>query len=288
MFAQLGDVAAANFWWLAVAVFLVGVTAETLRPRNETSFPAFRWASNFVLYIACVLLAAAVVHAASLATLAPFPRVDPFAFIRSVGGDISVLIVGILSLDLFAYVIHRLEHSVFCFWRFHAVHHSDVELDVSTALRHHPVEYATTTVVISAVFALLGLPVWVLAVYGLMFFLSSLFQHLNVRFPPRAERAIQAGLVSPDMHRLHHSADPRHYNFNFGSVFSIWDRAFGTYRMIASQDSVTFGVGIQLRRWTGLWLPWILPFSLHRPAGRSIRAWSRSNRDHLVAMRERK
>ena len=189
-----------------------------------------------------------------------------------------MLIAGLLLLDLAVYGLHRLQHAVFPLWRFHAVHHSDTEMDASTALRHHPLAYLMVAVSVSVLFPLLGMPLWVFAVYGVVLFAAALFQHLNVRLPDRLERMLQLVIVCPDMHRLHHSTVPDHYNSNFGNVLSVWDRLFGTYRTVArhERDQISFGLGAGLDRPPGMLWPWTLPFILHRPA----RA-SRATRDPM-------
>lgn len=269
MLAQLGDAASAHFWGIAVVAFLAGIGFETLFPDRETTFPALRWASNFLLYAACIALAALVTGAQPLSAVMHLGFPGPFDVIDATGGDATLLIAGILSLDLFIYWLHRLEHSVFLLWRFHSVHHSDLEFDASTAIRHHPLEYAVTTVLVSLVFGVLGLPVWVFAVYGVVFFLSALFQHLNLRMPGGLEQGLQRALVGPAMHRVHHSVDARYFNSNFGSVFSIWDRMFGTYQGLSGveRDFIAVGVAVPTEMVTHLWSPWILPFILPRGTG---------------------
>ena len=269
MLAWLGDGASDHFWWIAVVAFLAGIGCETLFPDRDTAFPALRWASNFLLYAACIAFAAVITAAQPLGAVMHLGLPRPFDVIDAICGDAALLIAGILSLDLFVYWLHRLEHSVFLLWRFHSVHHSDTELDASTAIRHHPLEYAVTTVLVGLVFGVLGLPVWVLAVYGVVFFISALFQHLNLRLPAGLERALQRVLVGPAMHRMHHSIDARYFNSNFGSVFSIWDRMFGTYQGLsgAERDFIAFGVAVPMEMVTRLWSPWILPFILPRETG---------------------
>ena len=230
MVAWLGDVAAQNFWWCAVIGFLAAIAWETATPERATRFPAIRWINHLLIYAGCIVLAAVFDPAQAITALIPTGAPVPFRIIQATGGATAVLIVGLLLLDLAVYGLHRLQHAVFPLWRFHAVHHSDTEMDASTALRHHPLAYLMVAVSVSVLFPLLGMPLWVFAVYGVVLFAAALFQHLNVRLPDRLEKTLQLVIVCPDMHRLHHSTVPDHYNSNFGNVLSVWDRLFGTYR----------------------------------------------------------
>jgi sterol desaturase/sphingolipid hydroxylase (fatty acid hydroxylase superfamily) len=139
------------------------------------------------------------------------------------------LVVGFLLLDLMSYFLHRCEHAVPLLWRFHALHHSDPELDVTTAVRHHPFEFIFVSV--DYVFALLvvNIPAVFVLIHAVATFATAAVQHGNIRLPERVERWLQPVLVTVDMHRLHHSVELEQSNSNYGAVFSIWDRLFGTY-----------------------------------------------------------
>ena len=151
---------------------------------------------------------------------------EPLTLLEAHAGDGPVLLAGVLAIDLYIYIVHRLQHIVFVLWRFHVVHHADTAVDASTALRHHPLEYLVNAVIVNLLFALLGLPLWVVACYGVISLSVALFQHTNVRLPAWLETTLDLVIVGPALHRAHHSSDPAHHNFNFGNVFTIWDRLF--------------------------------------------------------------
>ena len=154
------------------------------------------------------------------------------------------LVAGFLLLDLLYYLVHRLEHAVPYLWCIHALHHSDPDVDVTTSVRHHPVEIIFTSATYWVAVLALDLPAIVAAAHGLALFATAAVQHGNIRLPERLERWLQPVLVTVDMHRLHHSVAFNQANSNYGAVFSIWDRLFGTYTWISREqhDHLVFGV----------------------------------------------
>jgi sterol desaturase/sphingolipid hydroxylase (fatty acid hydroxylase superfamily) len=154
------------------------------------------------------------------------------------------LVAGFLLLDLMRYLVHRCEHAVPLFWRFHALHHSDPDVDVTTSVRHHPVEYLLASLVYWLAVIVLEIPAVVVLTHGLAVFATAAVQHGNIRLPERLERWLQPVLVTVDMHRIHHSIEFSRANWNYGAVLSIWDRLFGTLtRMSREQhEKIVFGV----------------------------------------------
>jgi sterol desaturase/sphingolipid hydroxylase (fatty acid hydroxylase superfamily) len=154
------------------------------------------------------------------------------------------LAAGFLLLDLLRYLVHRCEHAVPIFWRFHALHHSDPDVDVTTSVRHHPVEYLLGSAVYWLVVILLDVPATVVLTHGLAVFGTAAVQHGNIRLPEWLDRALQPALVTVDMHRIHHSVLFEQANSNYGAVLSVWDRLFGTYTSLsrAKHERIVFGV----------------------------------------------
>jgi sterol desaturase/sphingolipid hydroxylase (fatty acid hydroxylase superfamily) len=159
-------------------------------------------------------------------------------------------VVGFLLLDLVRYLVHWCEHAVPLFWRFHALHHSDPDVDVTTSVRHHPIEYVLASAVYWLAVLVFDVPTVVVLSYGAALFGTSAIQHGNIRLPERLERWLQPVLVTVDMHRLHHSTSFEEANSNYGAVFSFWDRLFGTYIQIsrAQHERIVFGVDELPRR----------------------------------------
>jgi len=154
------------------------------------------------------------------------------------------MIVGFLLLDLMRYLVHRCEHAVPLLWRFHALHHSDPDVDATTAVRHHPVEYLFASAVYWFALQVLDIPAVVVLSHGLTTFATAAVQHGNIRLSKRLERWLQPVLVTVDLHRVHHSVSFEQANSNFGAVLSVWDRLFKTYTSLstAQHESIIFGV----------------------------------------------
>lgn len=155
---------------------------------------------------------------------------------------VAQLVAAFVVMDLATYLMHRLFHAQRWLWLMHSVHHSDAEVDVSTSVRHHPVEVAIDVAVKLGLYLLLGLPLWIEAARTLLINPLSMAQHANIAYPPWLERPLRWLLVTPAMHRVHHLAEERETNSNFGQCFSAWDRLFGTYRQPDSALPRRFGL----------------------------------------------
>jgi sterol desaturase/sphingolipid hydroxylase (fatty acid hydroxylase superfamily) len=139
-------------------------------------------------------------------------------------------IVGVLLLDLVgAYTIHLIEHKVKWMWRFHMVHHADTHVDTTTANRHHPGESVFRAVFTAMGILVCGAPIWLFMLYQSISVVVSQFNHANIRLPLWLDTAISYVLVSPNMHKVHHHIVRPQTDSNYGNIFSIWDRLFGTF-----------------------------------------------------------
>lgn len=267
MIAWIGNVAADWFWWIAICGFVVAIVAESAFPDREFRFPGWRWADHIALYGVCLIAAALLDPRNLVLSVMPGQQDMLFPLIEKQTGEVGVLIVGLLLLDLFVYFLHWLQHRFLPLWRFHAVHHSDDQMDASTAMRHHPIAYLMVAICVGVLFAVLGLPAWVFPVFGVALFAAALFQHVNLRLPHGFERVLGFILVTPEMHRMHHSANPAHQSRNFGNVLSVWDRIFGTLYLPADQEEreLVLGLSDGPMHPTPLWT-WIMPFMRFRPA----------------------
>jgi sterol desaturase/sphingolipid hydroxylase (fatty acid hydroxylase superfamily) len=152
------------------------------------------------------------------------------------------LIVAFVVMDLSTYAVHRLFHAQRWLWLMHSVHHSDAEVDVSTSIRHHPVEVAIDVAVKLGLYLLLGLPLWIEAARTLLINPLSMAQHANIAYPAWVERPLRWLLVTPAMHRVHHLPEAPATDSNYGQCFSFWDRLFGTYRAPDSALPPRFGL----------------------------------------------
>ena len=154
------------------------------------------------------------------------------------------VVAGILLMDFFgAYLAHYVEHKVKPLWMVHLVHHTDHNVDTTTANRHHPIES-----VIRFVFTLLGVfvvgtPIAIVFLYQSLSVVFTQLTHANIKLPKAVDKAISYVLVSPDMHKIHHHYVLPYTDSNYGNIFSIWDRLFGTYRYMDREDLV-YGVDV--------------------------------------------
>lgn len=165
------------------------------------------------------------------------------------------IFLAVVLLDLAIYLQHVLAHAVPAFWRLHRVHHSDRGFDATTGVRFHPLEILLSMTIKFAVIVALGAPAIAVLAFELLLNAGSLFNHGNVRLPSVLDRALRTLIVTPDMHRLHHSVLARELNSNFGFNLSLWDRLFGTYRrepQLGHRDMLLGVAGFEDPRQLGL------------------------------------
>jgi sterol desaturase/sphingolipid hydroxylase (fatty acid hydroxylase superfamily) len=224
---------------------LVVALWEFCRPRRQREFPALRRRfANIGIWILNLLLAAFLLPPAAVVR----PRIEALSGLALPSWPIAdaglSLVTAFLLLDLIRYVVHRCEHAVPLFWRFHALHHSDPDVDVTTAVRHHPLEDIPCSAIYWLAVLVLDIPVAAVISHGLAVFVTAAVQHSNIRLPEWLERSLQPVLVTVDMHRIHHSVVFEQANSNYGAVLSVWDRLFGTYARLsrAQHDRIVFGV----------------------------------------------
>ena len=213
------------FGGIALAAALEGVA-----PRRAPALPLrARWLRHFALALIDPLVARALLPllevgaavAAAQAGTGLFHRVDAPRWIAAAGS--------LLALDAVRYGQHRLLHRVPWLWRLHRMHHTDVDYDFTTAFRFHPLESLFTASVGVLAVAALGAPVEAVVANEVLFVGASLFAHANVRVPRDLDRLLRFCVVTPDLHRVHHSAEPTETDSNYGSVLPLWDRLLGTY-----------------------------------------------------------
>ena len=161
--------------------------------------------------------------------------------VLGVGGWVNIL-ASVVLLDGFTYAWHRAYHRVPLMWRLHRAHHSDLDLDVTSAGRFHLFEMALSALVRLGVIAAIGADAASVVIFEIVFGLANQIEHANVHLPPQLDDWLQWIVVTPDMHRIHHSQRPEHTNSNFSTIFSWWDRLCGSYRAIQDQHSLVIGL----------------------------------------------
>jgi sterol desaturase/sphingolipid hydroxylase (fatty acid hydroxylase superfamily) len=153
-------------------------------------------------------------------------------------------LIAIIVLDALAYAQHRLLHRVDILWRFHAVHHSDPEVDVTTTFRHHPVEAIFNGALVGGVVLAIGFSPAEIVAYTWVVFFIELLAHANLALPSWFGAVLGKIIVTPEFHHLHHSRSNAEANANFGQAFSVWDTLFGTARVRSSEDPSRFEFGL--------------------------------------------
>ena len=171
--------------------------------------------------------------------------------------------VAFLLMDLSLYFQHVMFHSLPLFWRFHRVHHSDLDCDITTGLRFHPFEILISMLIKFLTIAALGIPVLTIVVFEITLNAASMFTHSNIKIPVKIESMLRWFIVTPDMHRIHHSTNENETNSNFGFFISFWDHLFGTYINQPEAGHINMQIGLNEFRepkWQDLrWLIY-LPF----------------------------
>lgn len=230
----------------AVVVFAV---AEIFLPRRPQTTPINqRWVTNIGLFVIGLALhrlclPVSVILAAKTAENFQFGLFN----LAGLVGWKSALI-GIFALDLWKYGEHRLMHATPILWRLHVTHHSDVDSDFTTTERHHPLEIIFAWIsAITAVF-LLGITPLAMVAYLLLASVVSLFAHSNVRIPEHTETLMSKAIVTPGFHNVHHSAARYETDSNYGMVFTIWDRIFGSYRSTTPSQEAERLIGLEYFR----------------------------------------
>jgi sterol desaturase/sphingolipid hydroxylase (fatty acid hydroxylase superfamily) len=213
------------YWMLYLGAFFFFVAWEGNGSQNQV----VRVGRNLVLF-ALVIFLADVVVGDWLMGGGNLLLHMPAGLVAGPNDSIATyLVIGLLATDLFDYGFHRLAHRLRWLWLFHAVHHSDPTVDASTALRAHPVETALNVAGMMALLTLLGIPLWVEGIRSLLLNSLTIAHHANVRYPRWFEYGLRWLIITPGVHRLHHSTEASENNRNFGSTLSVWDRLFGTY-----------------------------------------------------------
>jgi sterol desaturase/sphingolipid hydroxylase (fatty acid hydroxylase superfamily) len=169
------------------------------------------------------------------------------------------IIVAVITLDFAIYLQHVMFHAVPAFWRLHMVHHADLDFDVSTGVRFHTFEIILSMLIKFAVVVTLGPPVLAVLIFEILLNATSMFNHGNIRIPLTIDRWLRWLVVTPDMHRVHHSIVKNETNSNFGFNLPWWDHLFGTYRDQPTAGHAEMVIGLeQFRDSRHLTLPWML------------------------------
>lgn len=228
-----------------VGVFALVALWELASPRRVLQLPrAQRWASNLGIVllntaIVRLLFPTAAVGMAALSAEKGWGLLNNFAVPFWLAVPLAVV-----AMDFVIWLQHVMVHAVPALWRLHRVHHADLDYDLTTGTRFHPLEIVLSMGIKFATIALLGAPVLAVVVFEVLLSACAMFNHGNIRLPDRLDRALRWFLVTPDMHRVHHSVEDDESNSNFGFNLPWWDRLFGTYREQPRAGQIGMTIGI--------------------------------------------
>ena len=257
---------------IRLAVFLGVLVAmvlwEVAAPRRRRDIPrVIRWTNNLALVVVDTILLrlSFPILAVGLAAMA---QDRGWGLLNNVDVPVWVSVgVSMLLLDLAIYLQHVMFHAVPGLWRLHRMHHADLDFDATTGLRFHPVEILISMGIKLAVVAALGPPAVAVLLFEVILNATALFNHANIDLPCPVDRVLRLIVVTPDMHRVHHSVDPRETNSNYGFSLPWWDRLLGTYVAQPAKGHEEMKIGIeQFRTRRDLWLDRMLIQPVRGPA----------------------
>ncbi|PKQ07531.1 MAG: sterol desaturase [Alphaproteobacteria bacterium HGW-Alphaproteobacteria-11] len=218
---------------------------ELAAPRRPQALTRWRrWPTNIALSALGAVLVRIALPVVAAATAVEAERRGFGLFNWMQTPAIIAVPLSMLALDALIYGQHVVFHHVGFLWRLHRVHHADPELDVTTGIRFHPVEILISMGVKIAAVALIGAPVVAVILFEVLLNAAAMFNHSNVRLPVAADRILRRAVVTPDMHRVHHSIHRDEQDMNFGFSLSLWDRVFGTYRAQPRDGHETMRIGL--------------------------------------------
>jgi sterol desaturase/sphingolipid hydroxylase (fatty acid hydroxylase superfamily) len=232
-----------------VGLYLLFAGLETLWPRRiRTQTRTRRWFTNWGL----IIIDSFALRA--MALLIPLLAVG--AAIDAANSDLGLFnilnwnpwieaIIAILLLDVVIWFQHLITHKIPILWRLHRVHHSDRDMDVATAIRFHPIEILLSMVLKVGLVYLIGPAAWAVVVFEIILNGTAMFNHANIKLSPGLDRVARMVIVTPDMHRIHHSSKRSEHDSNYGFSISLWDRLFGTYIEDVDGGDAAIKVGLQ-------------------------------------------
>ncbi len=222
---------------------------EVLSPRRALTLPRLRrWASNLGIVVLNTVTVRLVFPLAAVA-LAALAHERGWGLLNQYELPFgAALLVSVVALDLAIYLQHVMFHAVPALWRLHRVHHADLDYDVTTGARFHPIEIVLSMLIKMAAIVVLGPPAVAVMIFEVLLNASSMFNHGNVRLPAALDRLLRLAIVTPDMHRVHHSIEDHETNSNFGFNLSVWDRLFRTYKAQPDAGHERMTIGIRTHR----------------------------------------
>jgi sterol desaturase/sphingolipid hydroxylase (fatty acid hydroxylase superfamily) len=246
------------------AIFISVAIWEIVKPRKVlTTSKVNRWTVNLSITFIDALIVRLIFPMAAIGTALVAEEHNWGLFHRLAIDNLAVGIIAVLIFDFTIYFQHIAFHYMPLFWRLHMVHHTDLDIDVTTGARFHPIEILLSMVIKMGVIILIGAPAYSVLVFEILLNGTSMFNHSNVYISPKIDKIIRLLVVTPDMHRVHHSVIISETNSNFSFNFPWWDRIFQTYKNQPEKGHTNMTVGLaNFRDEKRLSLPHILALPL--------------------------
>lgn len=260
-----------------ITVFAAMALWEAASPRRPRSYSRFRrWPSNLTVVALNTAFVRILLPATAVSLALAGQRRGWGLFNNLPVPAWMAVVASVVLLDVAIYLQHVMFHAVPALWRVHRMHHTDLDFDVTTGARFHPIEIVLSMLIKFAVVVALGAPALGVLVFEVLLNASSMFNHGNARIPVRLDRYLRWFVVTPDMHRVHHSIVVDETNSNFGFNLAWWDRLLGTYRdqPAAGHQGMTIGIE-QFREARELWLDRMLLQPFRGAAGAYAITWRR-------------
>ena len=258
-------------------IFAVMALWEVISPRRSLhTSRAIRWTNNLGLVFFNSFVLRLLFPAAAVG-MAVFANNQGWGLFNYIHAPYWVaLLASVVVMDFFIWLQHVMVHAIPALWRLHRVHHADLDFDVTTGARFHTLEILLSMLIKFAVIILLGPPVVAVVIFEVTLNATAMFNHSNVRLPTTLDRILRLIVVTPDMHRVHHSVEDDETNSNFGFNLPWWDRLFGTYRAQPRAGHEAMTIGIHTFR-DDKWCSW-LPGMLAMPFVGKIRDYAINRR----------
>jgi len=248
-----------------LGVFALMALWEMIAPRRAlTLSKAMRWGNNIGLVVFNTVLLRLLFPAAAVG-MAAFAAQRGWGVLNTIELPFWLaVLIAVIALDFVIWLQHVMVHAIPLLWRLHRVHHADPDYDLTTGARFHPIEIILSMLIKFATIAVLGPPLVAVIIFEVLLNATAMFNHGNVRLPAKVDRVLRWFVVTPDMHRVHHSVEDDETNSNFGFNLPWWDRLFGTYRAQprGGHEGMTIGIRGYNRPRDVSWLPGllVLPF----------------------------
>lgn len=260
---------------LFLGVFVVLAVAETLAPRRALLVAkGKRWFANLAIVLINTVLVRLAAPAAAVGVALAAEQRGAGLLHMVEWPPLLEIVLAVLILDLAIYLQHVMFHAVPLLWRLHRMHHADLDFDVTTGTRFHPVEMLLSLGIKAAVILVTGAPVAAVLLFEILLNVTAMFNHSNIRMPAAVDAVLRLFVVTPDMHRVHHSLDAEETNRNFGFNLPWWDRLFGTYRdqPRLGHDGMVIGTPAfrDVRQCASLGGMLLMPFA-RQPEGAAVR-----------------